>query len=321
DRPFLIDAGRRGAGEELFQMMDGVGVSPADLAFVLLTHGHEDHDGALPEIVPRIGLTVKAHHIYGSLIRFYPEEAPPAVRKDFPAACWRCAMPESFSRKYCVDYHRERSVLEIEGIGDGTKELGSGIVSHHLPGHSPDALCVLLGEEAIAVGDTLLPEISPSPSQEGFFELVRSILEPAYSDPQAVYGLRSFIRSLKRLGKIAEAHPDLLVLPGHRLFFNNRWNEVVLNERVRELIRHHIDRCAAMLEILERGPKTAREIAAEYFEERLLKGFGMIMAENEVISHCELLIAAGDAAAKDGRYHATGAGQFESLIDSLEPAT
>ena len=43
------------------------------------------------------------------------------------------------------------------------------------------------------------------------------------------------------------------------------------------------------------------------------------MAANEVISHCELLIASGDVAAIDGnRYVVTGYGDFEDYIDSLK---
>ena len=41
---------------------------------------------------------------------------------------------------------------------------------------------------------------------------------------------------------------------------------------------------------------TAEEIAQEHFDPKLLEGFGSLMAANEVISHCELLIASGDVA-------------------------
>ena len=48
--------------------------------------------------------------------------------------------------------------------------------------------------------------------------------------------------------------------------------------------------------------------------------FGGLMAANEVISHCELLIASGDVAAIDGnRYAATGKSNFKMYIESLRP--
>ena len=89
-------------------------------------------------------------------------------------------------------------------------------------------------------------------------------------------------------------------------------------ERAKELITHHIERCAAILEILNSHPKTAEEIAQEHFDEKLLEGFGSMMAANEVISHCELLIASGDVEAVDGNnYAATGNTDFKIYIASL----
>jgi hypothetical protein len=80
-----------------------------------------------------------------------------------------------------------------------------------------------------------------------------------------------------------------------------------------------MNRCAAILKILQSGPKTAKEIAIEHFEERLLKGFGSMMAANEVISHCELLIHCGDLVAANGRYVSTGSSNFEDTIAALKP--
>jgi len=91
-----------------------------------------------------------------------------------------------------------------------------------------------------------------------------------------------------------------------------------LAERANELIRHHIERCAAILEILSSRPKTAVEIAREHFEAKLLEGFGSMMAANEVISHCEVLIAAGDVALEgQNQYAVTGNTDFKRYIDAL----
>jgi hypothetical protein len=95
---------------------------------------------------------------------------------------------------------------------------------------------------------------------------------------------------------------------------------MAVTERVRELLTHHVERCGRILESLKRCPKTARELAVAYFEPSLLKGAGIIMAENEILSHCELLQACGDVIpSDDGRFEATGTSTFESAIDALEP--
>jgi glyoxylase-like metal-dependent hydrolase (beta-lactamase superfamily II) len=322
ESPFLVDTGKHGMGESLLNMMDSVGFSVEALDSILISHGHEDHDGGLFEIAQRTNAKVKAHVIYDRLIRNYPEHAPPDGRKKFPASCWRCFMPESYTAEYCLDYQRERSELEIQTIGDTDLEMADGAHVHHVPGHSPDSLAIVLGDEVIIVGDTILPGITPVPSKEAFFKDVKKVLEPDYPSAQSIYGLTAYIKSLKKLRGIGEKFPDLLVLPAHRLFYDGQWNALNLGARVNELIQHHILRCADILKILNQGPKGVSEIAAEHFEERLLKGFGMLLAENEIISHCELLIASGDARlAGDDRYMATGTTNFESTIQSLAPDT
>ena len=79
------------------------------------------------------------------------------------------------------------------------------------------------------------------------------------------------------------------------------------------------ERCGAIIDILRAGPKTADEIAREHFEESLLEGFGSMMAANEIVSHCELLIESGDVALTgENKYVATGSTGFERHIQELK---
>ena len=318
DHPFLVDSGRFGQGKNLVGMLQTAGITAKDLEFVLISHSHEDHDGGLAELVESTRLRVKAHAIYDLLIRQYPEDAPAGYRENFPAKCWHCPMPESFWSKNCLGYHRVLKELNVDKIGDGESALANDIRSFHLAGHSPDCLALLLGEEAIIVGDVVLPDISPWPTRLSLFAEVAEIIKPAYTEPEAVFGLQRYIKSLKKLAEIGIQYPEILVLPAHRLYYADQWNGVRLADRANELIRHHSERCAAILEILNGGPKTAQEIAREHFDAKLLEGFGSMMAANEVISHCELLMACGDMTAVDGDHYAvTGNSQFKTYIASL----
>jgi glyoxylase-like metal-dependent hydrolase (beta-lactamase superfamily II) len=315
-----VDAGRFGQGRNLVGMMETAGINHKDLEFVLISHSHEDHDGGLAELVESTRLKVKAHAIYDLLIRQYPEDAPPGYKENFPAKCWHCPMPESFWSKNCLDYHQVLKDLKVDAIGDGESIIANDIHSYHLAGHSPDCLAVLLGEEAIIVGDVVLPDISPWPTRQELFAEVADIIKPEYTNPEAIFGLQRYIKSLKKLEEIGIQHSEILVLPAHRLYYNNQWNGVQLAGRAKELIQHHIDRCAAILEILSTRPKTAEEIAQEHFDAKLLEGFGRQMAVNEVISHCELLIDSGNVAPRNGnRFAATGKADFNNYIADLKP--
>ena len=315
DKPFMVDSGRFGQGKNLVDMMTSVGIKAEDLEFVLISHGHEDHDGGLAELVNSTNLRVKAHAIYELLIRKYPSKAPRGHKEDFPAKCWHCPMPESFYSKNCLGYHKVLQELQIEPIGDGENELMTGVHTHHLPGHSPDCIAVLLGNEAIIVGDIVLPDITPWPTREEAFNEVADVIRPRYRQANLIFGLDRYIKSLKKLGGIAAHHPDLLVLPAHRFYYKGQWNGLQLAERVKELLTHHVKRSAAIIEILRTGPKTAEELAREHFEETLLEGFGSIMAANEMVSHCELLSTCGDIVdVDDDKYAVTGTGNFEEYI-------
>ena len=178
----------------------------------------------------------------------------------------------------------------------------------------------MINQEVIIVGDILLPEISPIPTCVAQFNDVSNILGSIYNEPEAIFGLCRYISSLKKLGELSSVFPNLIVLPGHRLYYKEHWNHIDLSARVNELIDHHVQRCGSIINILKEGPMTDSQIASIHFDQKLLRGVGRRMAANEINSHCELLISSGDIAiTDDSKYHLTGQIKFEDFIDSIPP--
>jgi len=317
DRSFLVDAGRFGQGRHLVGMMDTAGIKPGDLEFVLISHSHEDHDGGLAELLELTKCRVKAHRVYDLLIRQYPALAPKGYKQAFPAKCWHCNMPASFFEKNCLGYHRVLQNLEVDCIGDEPEEIDNGISTIHLPGHSPDSLAVVLGSEAIIVGDVVLPDITPWPTRLEQYDEIAGVLTPMYFEAGSLFGLNCYLDSLAKLKQIADRTPNILVFPAHRLYYNNQWKGIQLSERLDQLVAHHIQRCGAILDILAPGAKDVDEIVQLHFRESLLKGPGKHMAANEIVSHAELLLACGDLEEVENHmYAATGSRHFEQQITS-----
>ncbi|MBI5583595.1 MAG: MBL fold metallo-hydrolase [Deltaproteobacteria bacterium] len=315
----LIDTGRFGMGARLLEMLERAGLHGRDLTGITLTHGHEDHDGGLAELVRKTGAPVWVHPLYDRLRRSYAGQEPNIAKRDFSASCWHCFMPETFTQSQCRQYHRERDGLETNLLKGRIFPPDTEIQLHHLPGHCPDSLAFQIGSEALIIGDTLLPDITPHPSQEAFFTGVRDILPPADQRSPSVYGLRTYIRSLKKMQTLGRRFPRLTVLPAHRFYYNNRWGIIDAAQRSAEIIEHHRQRGLAIRTVLQPGPRTAEEIARELFAPQLLKGLGIRMAVNEVRSHLELLVHSGDVYwPTEDRAAATGETGFEDYIRRIE---
>jgi glyoxylase-like metal-dependent hydrolase (beta-lactamase superfamily II) len=196
--------------------------------------------------------------------------------------------------------------------------MDPAVRTHHLPGHCPDGQALQLDGEALIVGDNLLPDITPHPTQEATFRWTERILPPEFDRAEEIYGLRAYLKTLKHLRTLGREYPGMIVLPAHRLFYDGRWRIMDLERRSAEIIEHHVQRCAAIQRMVKESSRSLEEIVLGQFEPRLLKGFGIKMAEGEVKSHLELLEHCGDVEwHRGGAVRATGSTVFEGFIHEM----
>jgi glyoxylase-like metal-dependent hydrolase (beta-lactamase superfamily II) len=288
----LIDSGQFNRYEFLKALLKRAGFDVKDIRRVIVTHGHEDHDGNLPELIEDSGAELWAHYAFDNMVAYHKGIDDGASHPDFPGSCRCCLMPDKFN-SYCVQYHQKRSRLKAgHPITQASGSPGPDYRFILTPGHSPDSICTVFEEEVMFSGDTLLATITPHPTLMLEYFVNRRILPEGYGSQNDAYGLMAYINSLYKL-KTQCGNVDLL-LPAHRLFEKGMINYLKPSERAAEIIGFHLQRCENILRILGKRVLTLDEIAEELFEPRLRKGWGKFLSQREVMSHLELMAICGD---------------------------
>ena len=293
-RTALIDTGRVGNFEIFTSLLKSSGKKLSDIDRVIITHSHEDHDGNLAEIISAAQAELWAHTIYRQMISYHPHITDGAPHPELPGSCRLCRMPENFYRKNCLPYHKARSTVNIDfAITDGQELPDEDLSFVVTPGHSPDSLCIVLEDEVIFTGDTLLPDITSQPSLEYAFKVNHRILPEEYRQRNDVYGLMNYIKSLSKIAGLC-SQPLEATFPAHRLFYNGRFNLLDSRHRAKEIIQFHIDRCRDILKIIDSKPAEIKDIVVQHFPPSRLTGMGKSLAENEIRAHLEIMEECGD---------------------------
>jgi glyoxylase-like metal-dependent hydrolase (beta-lactamase superfamily II) len=294
DQNILIDTGQFDKFDSLESMLDEAGCPVRDIDHLIVTHGHEDHDGNVPEVLEPSGAELWAHFAFDSMVSYHPDITDGAAHPDFPGSCRCCLLPSEFNNR-CLGYHKKRSRIRTDHHArDGSATPDKDLRFILTPGHSPDSLCAVFQDEVMFGGDTLLATITPHPSLMIEYFANGRILPGDYGKNNEAYGLMAYINSLD---KIRKQYPDVgLLLPAHRLLEKGSINYLRPAERAREIIAFHRERCGNILGILGARVLGLDEISVELFEPRLRKGWGRYLSQREVMSHLELLAVCGDVA-------------------------
>ncbi len=319
EKTTLIDTGQFDKFDMLTDLLGQAGFDVKDIKRVIISHGHEDHDGNLLEMIEASGAELWAHFAFENMAAYHEDIHDGAAHPEFPGSCRTCLLPDQFNN-HCRPYHRRRSrvkaTLAIKGEDASPDSRFRFLLT---PGHSPDSLCSIFEDEVVFSGDTLLASITPHPSLMLEYYCNRRILPEGYGDDNSAYGLISYIRSLDKLQK--QCADTELLLPGHRLYERGEPHYLKPAERAAEILRFHVERCGNILRILDGRVLDLDQISIELFEPRLRKGFGKYLSHREVMSHLELLALHGDIAWAGGgpefKSRATGNDNYKKFFQQF----
>ncbi|MFJ9265080.1 MBL fold metallo-hydrolase [Streptomyces bacillaris] len=135
----LVDAGDVDAAPAIENAVRGLGLAPARIARIVLTHGHRDHYGAAQELADRHGAEILAHPLDSPVIRGdLPVPEPDLLDWERPLYEHGLTVPEAPPTR--VD--REVADGEVLPFGGGARVV-------HAPGHTPGSIALHLPRHGV----------------------------------------------------------------------------------------------------------------------------------------------------------------------------
>ncbi len=312
----LVDAGAHGTLDELNDGIETAGYSPRDVDRVIITHGHSDHDGAAFRFVRDAGAELWAHEVYARTLPFDDSRIQRSLKTPLAAQMDALKSRNGRSRDSDSFWHSEPGYAEAKKAAEVDRRVRGGervgdMRLMHTPGHSPDELCVVL-DNVVFTGDHVLPEITPHPTcRVRFTEEVGRALSPEYTDADALYGLETYIRSLRMVEELGES---IQVLPAHRLFNKGRFNFSDIG-RIGEIIEHHAERLEMALDVVDGDGGTLTDVTRALFPRQTPSSPVYHLALTEAMAHVELLHESGDLDVDyGGALRPTGSRNYLQLV-------
>jgi glyoxylase-like metal-dependent hydrolase (beta-lactamase superfamily II) len=144
ERPVLVDTGAPGDLKRILAALRANGVEPAQLALILLTHGHSDHAGCAAELRRRSGAQIALHTGDAALAR--SGENGVLAAQDPMGRIVRPFVDETFEAFEPDMLFRDGFALEPHGV------RGRVLAT---PGHTPGSASVVLATGEAIIGDVL----------------------------------------------------------------------------------------------------------------------------------------------------------------------
>ena len=245
----MVDTGWNSpeAFARLENQMAGIGLSFRDLKHIIVTHSHPDHSGMANRIKKLSGAAIYLHRMENIHRASWTDKDKARDYSNFTTMQLRLggmseteipriieSIPTGNTDSFIVSPDIDLEDGETISVGSFQFKV------IWTPGHSPGHICLYETEKKILFsGDHVLPIITPNISQ----------FSPRINKNPLV----QFLNSLRNV-----EHLDVdLVLPAHEHIFDD------LRKRVHEIIHHHEQRLAAILDTQRGRPKTVYQVASK----------------------------------------------------------
>lgn len=148
DLSLLIDTGNKGKSNRIIRAIRAVGMSPSDIAYIIVTHTHYDHIGSLKELKMATGAKILVHETEKEHLKKGFSGLPDgtniftrvvvAIGRKWRSSIGRfdAVMPDLIISEYL---HMQLHHIDIEIV--------------HTPGHTSGSLTCILNKTHAIVGD------------------------------------------------------------------------------------------------------------------------------------------------------------------------
>jgi glyoxylase-like metal-dependent hydrolase (beta-lactamase superfamily II) len=274
--PTLIDTGSGfdQSNQDLMRGLDAVrddfgeSITPGDIAYILVTHGHLDHFGGVAFMLEQTGARIGVHELDRRVLTNYEERVVMAT-KDLRIYLERAGVDEPQRTQMMEMYGFAKKHIRSVPVDFDLKEdaVYPDMVVYHMPGHCPGQVVLKFGE-VLLCADHILSRTTPHQAPESITHYT---------------GLGHYLDSLRKMEKIDGIE---LALGGHEDPIYDVYDRV-------QAIRHsHERKLNRVLDIItENGPCTINAVTQTMYPGKT--GYETILALEEAGAHIEYLYQHG----------------------------
>ncbi len=259
------------AGFEAVNAQFNRAFTPADIATILITHGHIDHFGGLNFVRQYTNAPIGVHILDRRVLSNHEERVVFAYRRletFLESAGVSAEQREALMSIYLFAKTYYRST-PVQFLLEEEKPTVGGIGVYHMPGHCPGQVCLHV-DDILLTADHVLSRITPHQAPESITHHM---------------GLSHYLASLDKLER----------LTGFRMGLGGHEDPIEdIGSRIRAIRSSHDDRLNKVMESCQK-PKTIAEISRDIFGR--VDSYHILLALEEAGAHVEYLHQRGELVA------------------------